>query len=275
MRVRSEAAVHASDGRLAAWQVIFARGTGNPWRWARRLVLVVLLEATLAAGATSGDDFFRRGSEAYNAGNFEQAANLFRAAVHEAPSAGTLHNLGNAEWQCGRTGPAILAWDRAQWLDPFSSNTRTNLLFARRARQLDPPELAWYEICSTWLPAGAWSWLAAISFWTALAMVMLPGALRWRRAGWHQALAAGGFAVFLLTIPALTGIHTRSKMGVILAPETGLRLTPTSQSQVLAKLPAGEMGRLRRERGDYFFVSLGAGSGWVGRAEFELISARR
>src|SRR5438105_12875966 len=165
----------------------------------------------LHAASPAGDPF-KQGVDAYAAGGFEQSALYFREAVATAPAAGTLHNLGNAEWQCGRTGPAIAAWERAQWLDPFNLNTRANLRFARKSAQLDAPDLAWYEICSSWLAVNTWAWLACVSFWLAVAMVMLPGILRWPKTDWHQGVAAAGFAVFLLTIPALAGVQSRSKV---------------------------------------------------------------
>jgi tetratricopeptide (TPR) repeat protein len=225
------------------------------------------------APAASTTNYFAEASSAYNAAAYEQSAINFREAAAMHPTApGTLHNLGNAEWQCGHAGPAIFAWERAQWRDPFNPNTRANLRLARKAVQLDPPELAWYEICSTWLPVDVWAWLASLSFWVAVAMVMLPGILRWRKADWHQAVAAAGFAIFLLTIPALAGIHTRSRLGIILGKDTPLRLTPTQEAQVLVKMSAGETARIERERGQYVFIRTSAAAGWVERGQLGLIA---
>jgi len=248
-----------------------------PGAWlASRLWLLLVIGSGLgqvAASAPAGNTF-QQASQAYVAGGFEQAAILFGEAAAAAPAAGTLHNLGNAEWQCGRTGPALLAWERAQWLDPFSPSTRINLRFARKTAQLDAPDLAWYEVCSTWLPADAWSWIACLSFWLAVAMMTLPGILRWRKADWHQGLAAAGFAVFLLTLPALAGVYTRSNLGIVLPKQTPLRLTPTSEAQILSRLPAGKMARLEQERGHFVFIRTGDTAGWVERAQFGLISGR-
>ena len=60
--------------------------------------------------AASADTLFHIGSGAYRAGDFTRAAQAFRQAANVEPASGTLQNLGNAEWQCGQTGPAILAW---------------------------------------------------------------------------------------------------------------------------------------------------------------------
>src|SRR5262245_12394190 len=93
---------------------------------------LVLLVTLLVAGrveAATPEDLFRAGTSAYKAGNYSQAAVFLREAVMLQPASGTLQNLGNAEWQCGRTGQAILAWEQARWLDPFDEAARSNLRF--------------------------------------------------------------------------------------------------------------------------------------------------
>ena len=218
--------------------------------------------ALTSAAATGG--LFREGFDAYASGAYDEAATAFQELAQRAPSAGTYHNLGNAEWKRGRTGEAILAWERGQWLDPYAANTRLNLRFARHVAQLPSPQLAWYEFCSTWLPVNAWALLAATSFWLALALVLLPGILGWRKADWHQAVAAASLALFLLSLPALLGVHTRGETAIIRAKDTPLRLTPTREAQLLGKLAAGEGVRRERRRGDYSYVRVGNdAAGWV------------
>src|SRR5262249_41501724 len=141
---------------------------------AAQCLLLLLTALTCRADGTAASDAFRRGADEYAAGNYQSAAFLFRTAS-TPPAAGALYNLRDAEWKCDRPGAAILAWEQAQWLDPFNHNISNNLRFAQRARQLDAPNLAWYEICSTWLPADWWPWLACAGFWLAAAMMMLPG----------------------------------------------------------------------------------------------------
>jgi hypothetical protein len=230
------------------------------------------VEASVRA-ETAGDSFFL-GSQAYFSGNYPAAAAYFGHAVDGAPAAGVLHNLGNAEWCGGHPGEAVLAWERAQWLDPLNANTRANLRFARKTAHLEGPDLAWYEVYSAWLPASVWAVLAAASFWLATVLVAMPNLMQWRRADWHQGGAAVGFTLFLLTIPALIGIDTRSRLGVVLPDQVSLRLTPTREAQSLAKLAAGETARLERERGDFVYVRVNReAAGWVLRSEFGRICA--
>jgi tetratricopeptide (TPR) repeat protein len=232
---------------------------------------VVLFFSAAAAGAPF-EDAFREGAVAYRAGDYAAAATAFRRSTTQQPASGTLLNLGLAEWRLGQWGEAVLAWEQALWLDPFNESARTDLRFARKTAQLESPELAWYEVVSTWLPTNWWTWIAGSSLWLAVGMVMVPGILRLRKAAWQQAVAALGLMVFLLSVPAYVGLQTRSRIGFVLAKDTLLRLTPTRESQTVTRLAAGEPARLVRARGDYLLVRTSRASGWVEREHFGLTS---
>lgn len=222
--------------------------------------------------ATTPDPPFLAGSQAYHAGEYAQAAQQFRDSATLQPSSGTLQNLGLAEWQRGSNGPAILAWEQSLCLDPFNKATRMNLRFARKTAQLEAPDLVWYEVLSTWLPINWWAWIATVTFWLTIAMALLPGILRRRRAAWHQAVAALALMLFLLTLPALLGVHTRARLGFVLQKDTPLRLTPTEDAQPVTRLAAGEPARCQKSRGNYILLRTNRGLGWVERAQFGLIA---
>jgi tetratricopeptide (TPR) repeat protein len=236
--------------------------------------LALLLSGTVRAREDSANAFFQDGLAASQAGQYAKAARAFRDSLAHQPATGTLLNLGLAEWRRGRVGDAILSWEQAVWIDPFNHDARNNLHFARQLAEVETPELFWYETASTWLPANAWAWLASGSLWLAIGMVTLPGVLRWRKAGWHQAMAAVSFAVFLLSIPAHVGVITRSHIGIVLARNAPLRLTPTQEAEATTILNAGEPGRKIRARGDYVFVRTQRGSGWVEQRQFGLVCPR-
>ena len=105
-------------------------------------------------------DQFESGCAYCQAGQFPEAAAAFERSAQVLPAAGTLVNLGIAEWQRGHAGAAILAWEQARWIDPFDPHAGANLKFARQVAQVDAPRLKWFEAASTWLPAEAWVWLA-------------------------------------------------------------------------------------------------------------------
>lgn len=225
---------------------------------------------SLTALASSPETLFQTGATAYRAADYTQAAEAFRQSVTLQPASGALQNLGNAEWQRRRTGEAILAWEQALWLDPFNEFARQNLRFVRKTAQLEAPELAWYEVISTWLPVSWWAWIAGGSLWLAVAMVLLPGILRQRKAAWHQAIAAVSLMVFFLSIPALFGVQTRARIGFVLQEDTPLRLTPTLEAQPVTRLAPGEPARAVRTRGRYILIRTNRTLGWVEQAQFGL-----
>ena len=236
------------------------------------LLLAPLL--CLAAVGSTPDTLFQTGVAAYRAADYPQAAEAFRQSVTLEPASGALQSLGNAEWQQRHTGDAILAWEQALWLDPFNEPAHQNLRFARKAAQLEAPELAWYEVISTWLPVTWWAWIAGGSLWLAVGMGILPGFLRRRKATWHQAVAALALMVFLLSIPALFGVQTRARIGFVLQKDTPLRLPPTLEAQALTRLAPGDPARWLRARGRYVLIRTSRAVGWVEQDQFGLTCPR-
>jgi tetratricopeptide (TPR) repeat protein len=228
------------------------------------------------AGSPLADERFRNAGASYAAGDFAEAVYDLRELVNEGHFAGgALHNLGNSEWKVGRHGYAVLAWERAHSLNPFNRNTEANLRFARHNARLEAPTLAWHERYSTLLPGDWWLVIASAGLWGGVALLTLPRLLGWRRADWHQGVAAGLLAVFLLSGPALFGLWKRARLGVVLEDDTPLRLTPTREAEALTKLPAGEMARVERERGEYFYVRAeGDRAGWLRKADFSRLWQR-
>ncbi|MBC8095791.1 MAG: hypothetical protein H7Y43_08260 [Akkermansiaceae bacterium] len=216
---------------------------------------------------------FSAGVIAYRAGQYVESAQAFRELTAERPASGVLQNLGNAEWQSGRGGYAILAWEQALWLNPLDRNARNNLRFARETAQLEAPELTWYEFASSWLPATAWAWLAGVTLWLAVGALVLPGFFRWRKSAWQQAVAAFSFGAFLLCIPAHVGTLSRANLGFVLEKETPLRLTPTSGADNLTRLAAGDPARKVRTRGDFIFIRTSRSAGWIKQNQFRVIGS--
>ena len=234
------------------------------------LVLILML-AGAHDGRSAGEVRFREGVAAYEAGRYEPAAQAFQDSLSQQTAAGTLLNLGLAEWRGGRTGEAMVAWEQSAWLNPFNPDARHNLLYAQETIQVNPLELTRCELASTWLPASFWAWIAGGSLWLAVALVTLPGFFRARKAGWHQTLAALALGIFLLSLPPNLGVFTRAALGLVTEKNTPLRLTATQSAETVATLSAGEPVRQLRARGDYLFVHTQYGNGWIGRHQIKWI----
>jgi len=233
------------------------------------MAVMVFAAETVHAAATN--DFFAQGIVLSRAGQFPDAAAAFEKTAQAQPASGTLLNLGLAEWQRGHAGAAILAWERAQWIDPFDPRAGINLKFAREVAELDEPQLNWFETASTWLPPNAWVWLAGAGLWLAVGALVLPGILRRRKSGGQQWLAAMGFCLFLFAMTANIGVVSRTHIGFVLKKNAPLLLTPTETGEVISVLNAGEPARQLRDHGNYLYISTSEGSGWINQKFFHLI----
>jgi len=237
----------------------------------RIIVFLVAFVCVMNSGRAATNDFFAQGVELSRAGQFPEAAAVFEKSASNQPAAGTLVNLGLAEWQRGHAGAAILAWEQALWINPFDSRAKTNLDFARQAAQVDAPQLKWFETVSTWLPPNAWVWLAAATFWLAVGLLLLPGIFWRRKAGWQQWLAALAFGVFLFSLTADFGVVSRTQIGFVTRKNAQLQLTPTHNGEIISTLAAGEPARKLRMRGNYVFIRTLGGAGWLEQDDFGLI----
>jgi len=234
--------------------------------WPFLLLMLALLSVPWSAIAAT-NNVFQQGLEAYRLGGYAEATKLFETAISQRPASGDYLNLGLAEWHRGQVGTAVLAWEKARWIDPYDSAARENLAYARQMAGISKPDYSWYERTSEWLPINAWAWLAGISLWVAVGMALLPGVFRWRKAAWQQAVAALALALFFLSLPAHYGVLTRTRIGFVLEKNLPLRLTPTAEAEVLMKLAAGDPVRELRVRGDYVLVRAVEGQGWLERSK--------
>ena len=97
-------------------------------------LLLVTVVRTAAAQAPAPPqapgprDFFERGNQLYEAGEFEDAVVVYREAVNRGiVSADLFYNLGNACYKSGSLGRAVLNYERALRLVPRDDDVRTNL----------------------------------------------------------------------------------------------------------------------------------------------------
>jgi tetratricopeptide (TPR) repeat protein len=235
------------------------------------LGILFILVCTPAASHASTNDLFVRGLELSKDGQYPEAVVAFTESAKGRPAAGTLVNLGLAEWNRGHAGAAILAWEQAQWIDPFNARAKLNLKFARQVAEVDAPRLKWYETASTCLPPNAWVWIAGATLWLAIGVLVLPRFFRLPRAGWHQTLAAFAFCACIFSITANLGVISRTDIGFVIKKTAPLLLTPTSDGEVVSSLNAGEAARQLRTRGNYYLIRTASTAGWIDKTQFGLV----
>ncbi len=237
------------------------------------LTLILAWVFALNGRAAATNDAFAHGVELSRNGEFPGATVAFENAAQARPAVGTYVNLGLSEWNRGHAGTAILAWERARWIDPLDARAVGNLAFARQVAEVDAPQLKWFEAASTWLPPNDWFWIAGASLWLTMGVLVLPRILRRNRHGWQQTLAALGLGAFLFSLTANLGVVSRMDIGFIVKKTAPLLLTPTQAGEVVSSLNAGEPARRLRTRGDYYYIRTAGTAGWIKKSEFGLVCA--
>lgn len=77
-------------------------------------------------------ELFERGNQLYEAGEFEEAVDVYQEAVAGGAVAPELfYNLGNAHFKTGDLGRAVLNYERSLRLAPRSPDARANLALVR------------------------------------------------------------------------------------------------------------------------------------------------
>lgn len=161
----------------------------------------VLMMAAILLGANGYEETFNKACDAYNAGNYATAIQMYEQLVSESVvHPAVFFNLGNAYFRTGALGPAIANYERALQLDPAFDSARENLAEAVRdtknhlARPA-PPD--WQESLLFWhyqLSRRVTNRLAVLLwlvFWAALGLRQLRP-LRYTR---RVAVVAGILAV--------------------------------------------------------------------------------
>ncbi len=96
------------------------------------IMLVKLLLVVSFANAGNHHDLMQQANEAYINENYHQAIELYEQIRHmEWESSVLYYNLGNAYYQAGQRGKAILNFERALRLNPNDEAARHNLRIAR------------------------------------------------------------------------------------------------------------------------------------------------
>lgn len=262
-RRRGERAESSPLARLALVAALATLAWGFP-------SAVRAADVSTATAAAEGDAFTRaNASDA--AGWSAEAADAFAAIVRDrGSSSALLLNLGNASARAGRTGEAILAWERALVLDPGNAEVSANLRALRRRENLpEAPDDAWSRLVARFgadgwarIGSGAWvaGWLCLLA--AALAGDRLSGRPTLRRLVRLSLPAA--FALVALAILAERSALADLERAVVLGDGGGLRSAPFASATQGQAVLAGEIVVPERTHEGWILVTTAAGkSGWI------------
>jgi Tetratricopeptide repeat len=246
-------------------------------------LLLFLTLGTRVAAAQTAVETFDKGNDDYRAGNYQSAIAEYQKIIDQGlASAAVYFNLGNAYYREGKIGPAILAYNRAQRLQPGDADIIHNLQLAdlKTVDRIEPvPELfliQWLRSYDAFIPFD-------ISFRTMMAgwivfFVALAGIFVLRSAPVVRMLRWLAFAAIVLFAlsGSTVGVHMLLSHGVdegiVMAPVVTAKSSPDEQSMNAFVIHEGLKVRLSDTLGDWVKITLADGKvGWIHTNQCERI----
>ena len=182
-------------------------------------------------------------------------------------SAAALFNQANADARSGKTGLAILNYERALLLAPNDADIAANLHFVRAKAGLpDAPE-NWFARSLTFARPNTLAWLGSFGVMLAGMSLMLIRLYPQRRLAFRPFTVVGAL-LFATAIGSAITTWPKMNEAIVITGETPARITPVLTAEPAFKLPAGETVTVRAEHQDFALVQTSAGrSGWMARAD--------
>jgi hypothetical protein len=190
-------------------------------------------------------------------------------------SSADLYNLGNRYARAGKTGLAVLNYERARMLAPDDPDVEANLDLVRRSLALpvEPRSRLSRAVGGVNPTAAAWIGLGG---WLLLSAALLAGALpagpRWvHRAGVIAGIALTGFTV----ANALT-FWPRVHEAIVIAASTPVRVSPAPMADALFTLKEADAVTIGGEHEGFWLVRTAGGrAGWVWQTDLAPVVPRR
>lgn len=195
------------------------------------------------ARADSFSDAFEKANKLYAEGQCEPAINTYsNLAQNGTVSAALYFNLGNACLKGGRSGLAVVYYQRALEISPRDPDIRANLQLARsRAYQGNPPKTGFLRSWTTWFSLNEWSILAAVAWWGWLGILVthqLKPEMKSRLARLQRLL-------LMAALIAVAGLGIRLyfdrviNSAIIIVKEAPVKYGPLEESRVFYTLQDG------------------------------------
>lgn len=242
-------------------------------------MLFVCLSAALLALPTThvavdpiaeAPTMFVEANNAFNAGEYAQAATLYQTLVQHGHDSGWLHfDLGNAYLRDHRLGQAIASYRRAQLHLPRAQDVRANLAFARQQAK---DAIAPIEVAPIWQTLFFWHYglsyheLTYITLGINAAFWLCLVAQRWRRDSEAARWLVGLLGISLVLVGASLAYRSvvRVEMLVVAQPEIEVHSGTSRDTVVRFKLHDGAEARFLDGQGGWVRIELSDGKGgWV------------
>ena len=231
-----------------------------------------LVSPILADAGPSAETLFQQGNDLYGQGKYRQALDAYSRIVEEYGVSGPLlYNLANCFAQTGRTGQAIVNYERALRLAPSDSDSKGNLELLRKNQGLFQQEAPLAQRLGSLLSLDQWTMLAALLY-ILFALINLIN-LRFYNGKILRRWISG--LCLLLMVTASTGAFFQSRQiheVVVVGNDTRLLLSPFPAAAPIGTIQEGRIVHFLTKHGTYSLVEDETGrTGWIETQAIESI----
>jgi len=196
-----------------------------------------------------------------------RAATVAPPAASNTPasiySAAALYNQANAFARNGKTGSAILNYERARLLAPSEADIAANLQFLRAQAGLPVVTENWIDRNVDWVSPNRMAWIGSFGLILAGVSILLVRRYPQRRLAFRSLTCMGAFLVATAIGSAIT-IWPKLNEAVVVSRDAPARTAPVAVAVPVFKLSGGETVTVLAKHGDFALVKTPAGrSGWV------------
>lgn len=220
---------------------------------------------------------------AYINGDYHGAIDAYRRLLLQGYESTKLYyNLANAYFKTGRTGEAILHYNRALRLSPGDTDIRHNLEVAKtftKDKIAEVPEFfltTWTRALRSTLSCTAWTVVSLVVLAAMLALVLLyllAGRIAWRKAGFY------GTAAMLVLFVASTSFALGERRellqtdeAIVMQSSVSVKSSPDRSATDLFVLHEGTKVRIDAELEGWREIVIADGKkGWIEEQSIEII----
>lgn len=231
----------------------------------------IWITLVLSVSGSIYDQSFREANDAYYKKDFQTAIQKYEKLIESGIEHPVLfYNLGNTYYHSGKKGLAIANYQRTLELNPSFKPAQENLnkvLNETKRKLAIPEEPLWLKYLFIWHYGIhiKWTWRVSILFWFLGWSIM--ACFMWLKKKYRKGLLILGITSILIgvifLISALIKINA-SPLGVIIAMECPVHITPSDNSPSRFQLYEGDRVRVEREEDNWTLIStVDNERGWI------------
>jgi tetratricopeptide (TPR) repeat protein len=248
----------------------------------KKLATLISLFTVLLCTAQN-NKLFEQATEAYNAGNYDQAVNYYNDILNNGEhSTAVYFNLGNSYYKLNQIAESIYFYEKALLLSPNDQETKTNLSYAQNMTidAIDTmPETGLsklYKNITGKLTFDQWAYVAiAFMLLFVLLYIFFYYAVYSTRKRWT--FIGSLLSLFLCIIAIIFAFIQRSDFNdsqpaILFAEESNVKSEPNNNSAAVFTIHAGTKVNVLDQLEDWKKIQLEDGkTGWVPTTDLKLL----